>query len=70
MAVGDVENAYRRRLQLGTGQPWPPPIGHWEEDEEDGAQTFVITDGRHEFTAALMLGYRQILVAWVEEHRG
>lgn len=66
MAVGDVESAYRRRLQLGDSQPWPPPVGRWEEDPEDGRRQFVITDGRHEYVAALMLGHRSILVAWLE----
>ena len=59
MAVGDVEAAYRRRLQLGASQPWPPPIGRWDGD------TFVVTDGRHEVVAAIMLGFREILVGWV-----
>lgn len=65
MAIGDVDGAYRRRLQLGTAQPWPPPVGEWEEGG-DGARTFAIYDGRHEYVAALMAGVRTILVAWVE----
>lgn len=65
MAIGDVERAYRRRIQLDGDQPWPPPTGYWLSDV-DGAMTFVLEDGRHEFVAALMLGYREILVAWVE----
>lgn len=69
MAVGDVEAAYRRRLQLGGDQPWPPPVGAWEADPDDGARQFVIHDGRHEYVAAVMLGYRTIFVAWVEEGR-
>ena len=60
MAVGDGEAAYRRRLQLGNAQPWPPPVGHWE------GEAFVIVDGRHEYVAALMLGFEELLVAWVE----
>ncbi|VWX51772.1 hypothetical protein [Novosphingobium sp. 9U] len=60
MAVGDVDRAYQKRLQLGDRQPWPCPRGHWEGDR------FVIVDGRHEFVAALMLGIEWVLVAWVE----
>lgn len=60
MAVGDVDRAYQRRLQLGDHQPWPCPRGHWE------GSRFVIIDGRHEFVAALMLGVEQILVAWAD----
>lgn len=66
MAVGDVEAAYRRRLQLGDQQPWPCPVGHWEDDPADRCRQFVITDGRHEYAAALLLGCEYILVAWVE----
>jgi hypothetical protein len=62
MAVGDVEAAYRRLLQLGDASGWPPPVGHWTEDR----QRFVIVDGRHEYVAALMLGREHVLVAWVE----
>lgn len=61
MAIGDVERAYRKRLQLGSAQPWPPPVGHWDGDR------FVILDGRHETVAALMLGVEYLLVAWVEK---
>ncbi|MFC6490712.1 hypothetical protein [Nitratireductor sp. GCM10026969] len=60
MAVGDVEAAYRKRLQIGDSQPWPCPNGHWE------GERFVIHDGRHEFVATLMLGHSHLLVAWVE----
>lgn len=62
MAIGDVDIAYRRRLQLGwkQAQPWPPPRGHWLGDR------FVIDDGRHEFVAALMLGQEYLLCAWIE----
>lgn len=59
MAVGDVDTAYRKRLGLGNAQPWPCPVGHWSGDR------FVITDGRHEYVAALMLGVENLLVAWV-----
>jgi hypothetical protein len=60
MAVGDVDRAFRQRLQLGDRQPWPCPRGHWRGDR------FVLEDGRHEFVATLMLGHPSILVAWVE----
>ena len=60
MAVGDVDRAYQRRLQLGDHQPWPCPNGEWD------GETFVIHDGRHDYVAALMLGQEYILVAWLE----
>lgn len=60
MAVGDVDRAYQRRLQLGDHQPWPCPRGYWEGDR------FVIVDGRHDTVAAMMLGLEHILVAWPE----
>lgn len=61
MAVGDVEAAYRRMLQLGADSAWPPPVGTWREDER-----FLLTDGRHEYLAALLLGRTHLLVAWLE----
>lgn len=61
MAVGDVDRAYQRRLQLGDRQPWPCPRGRW-----DGGR-FVVEDGRHDFIACLMLGHEHILVAWMEQ---
>jgi hypothetical protein len=64
--VGDVDRAFQRRLQHQPDDAWPPPVGEWEDDS-DGARTFVIHDGRHEFIAALMLGSREILVAWIED---
>lgn len=60
MAVGDVDRAYQRRLQLGDQQPFPCPNGSRDGD------MFVIQDGRHEYVASLMIGYSTILVAWVE----
>jgi hypothetical protein len=59
MSVGDVAAAYQKRLSLGDRQPFPCPNGEWEGD------VFVIYDGRHEYVAALMLGFETILVAWV-----
>lgn len=63
MAMGDVKDPYEKRLQLGDHQPWPCPRGYWRDDR------FVIMDGRHEYVAALMLGYPYLLVAWVEERK-
>ena len=60
MAIGDVDAAYRRRLQLGPAQPWPCPVGEWQGDR------FVVADGRHDVIAATMLGVEHILVAWVD----
>ena len=60
MAVGDVDRAYQRRLQLGEQQPWPCPRGEWDGDR------FDIIDGRHDVVAALMLGQEWVLVAWPE----
>ena len=67
IGVGDVDVAFRRRLQLGDYQPWPPPVGYWETDP-DGGRNFVILDGRHEFIATLMLGFETIFVAWIDEN--
>jgi hypothetical protein len=58
MAVGDIDRAFQRLLQLGEQSAWPCPNGHWAGD------TFVIEDGRHEYVASLMLGKTHILVAW------
>lgn len=58
MAIGDVDRAYQRRLQLADRQPWPCPRGHWD------GERFVIVDGRHEFVAALMIGHSHLLFAW------
>ena len=60
MAVGDIDAAYRRQLCLGDSQRWPCPLGTWD------GQRFTIHDGRHAYTAALMLGFEHILVAWLE----
>lgn len=60
MAVGDVAAAYQKILCLGDTQRWPPPVGSW-----DGS-TFVITDGRHEYIASLMIGRAHLLVAWID----
>ena len=60
MSVGDVEQAYRRQLQLGDSQVWPCPVGRWEGEQ------FVLYDGRHAYVAALMLGFTWLLVAWEE----
>jgi hypothetical protein len=57
----EVERAYRRQLELGTEQAWPPPTGWWRGDGR-----FVLTDGRNRYVAALMLGVQHLLVAWLE----
>ncbi len=56
----EVERAYRRQLELGDEQAWPPPTGYWREDHR-----FVLTDGRNRFVACLMLGLEHLLVAWL-----
>jgi hypothetical protein len=61
MAVGDVAQAYQKRLQLGANAPWPPPYGVWAQDG-----WFEIHDGRHEYVATLMLGHSHVFVAWIE----
>ena len=38
----EVERAYKRQLELGQDQGWPPPTGYWREDGR-----FVLTDGRN-----------------------
>lgn len=59
MAVGDVQVAMDRLRAASPGQPWPCPLGRWS------GQTFEVYDGRHAFIAALMLGYRTLLVGWL-----
>ena len=56
----EVERAYRRQLELGDHQGWPPPTGYWRDDGR-----FVLTDGRNRYVAALMLGFEHLLVAWL-----
>lgn len=60
IAVGDVDRAYQKALQLGSDQSFPPPNGYWDDDY------FVIQDGRHEFISRLMLGQTHIFVAWIK----
>ena len=57
---GEVERAYRRQLELGDQQAWPPATGYWRTDHR-----FVLTDGRNRFVACLMLGIEYLLVAWL-----
>lgn len=61
MAVGDLAAAYQKILCMGDGQRWPPPVGFWE------SAGFVITDGRHEYIASLMIGRERLLVAWIAD---
>ena len=56
----EVERAYRRQLEMGDQQAWPPPTGYWRSDHR-----FVLTDGRNRFVACLMLGVEYLLVAWL-----
>ena len=56
----EVERAYRRQLEMGDQQAWPPPTGYWRSDRR-----FVLTDGRNRFVACLMLGIEYLLVAWL-----
>jgi hypothetical protein len=58
-----IERAYRRLLQLDGGQMFPPPNGRWE------GERFSVSDGRHEYLAALTLGRERLLVAWLENER-
>src|SRR5829696_1864985 len=55
-----VERAYCRQLELGDDQAWPPLTGYWRDDGR-----FVLTDGRHRFIAAVMLGVEYVLAAWL-----
>jgi hypothetical protein len=64
IAVGDVDRAYQKRLQIGSNHPWPCPIGYWQGNR------FLIVDGRHEWIATIMLGHETILVAWIESMPG
>lgn len=60
MAVGDVDKAFQKLLQSQPNQPHPAPLGYWDND------VFVIEDGRHQYVAALMLGYEFLFVEWLE----
>lgn len=64
MAVGDVDTAVRKLLQLGDASSFPCPNGAWEDPS---SETFVLYDGRHEWIAHLMLGREYMLVAWTEQ---
>jgi hypothetical protein len=55
-----VERSYREQLAADGAQAWPPPTGYWRDDGR-----FVLTDGRHRYVAALMLGTTHLLVAWL-----
>lgn len=66
MAVGDVDRAFQKQLQLGQDSMHPCPNGFWESNGARGRK-FVIEDGRHEWIAQVMLGRTYILVAWLED---
>lgn len=59
MAIGDIDRAYQRRLQMGSAHPYPSPVGYWDGD------TFILLDGRHEWVATVALGHTHMLVAWL-----
>ena len=61
-----VEKKFRTMLANGDTAAWPPPVGHWERDEDD-AMYFLVCDGRHEVMAAQMLGRERVLVAWLSD---
>jgi hypothetical protein len=60
LSPAEVERSYRRQLELEDAQSWPPPTGHWSGGR------FVLTDGRHRYVAALMLGVEFLFVAWLQ----
>jgi hypothetical protein len=62
VSPGDVKEKWTELLQRGGKAAWPPPVGHWSPDRV----WFVVTDGRHEYLAALMHGQETLFVAWVE----
>jgi hypothetical protein len=45
----------------GGAQPSECPYGRWD------GERFVILDGRHRYTAAVIAGFRHLLVRWLEE---
>jgi hypothetical protein len=63
MSPGDVKEKWTELLQRSGKAAWPPPVGHWSPDRV----WFVVTDGRHEYLAALMHGQESLFVAWVEQ---
>lgn len=68
MAVGDVDTAFRRILQLGQDSMWPCPNGYWQTLGPN-RRKFIIEDGRHEFIASLMMGRTYMLCAWFEDEK-
>lgn len=73
MAVGDVDRAFQKLLQLGDKSQWPCPNGRWRHDVDGKGgnwEVFVIEDGRHEWMASVMLGRTHLLVAWMEDADG
>jgi hypothetical protein len=59
MSPEAVEKKFRRLLNLGDAAPWPPIVGHWQEER------FLVDDGRHDYLAALMLGRERLFVCWL-----
>ena len=60
MDCAAIERAYRRYLQAGGAQFWPPIVGRWE------GERFAVLDGRHELLALMALGREKVFVAWTE----
>lgn len=60
MSPEAVEKSFRRLLSQGDCGSWPPVNGHWL------GKRFIVCDGRHEYIASLMLGRKNLFVAWVE----
>ncbi len=61
MSPEAIEKKFRRLLNLGDCAPWPPIVGHWENER------FLVDDGRHDYLAALMLGREQVFVCWLQD---
>jgi hypothetical protein len=61
MSPEAVEKKFRRLLNLGDAAPWPPIVGHWEEER------FLVDDGRHDYLATLMLGRERLFVCWLDQ---
>jgi hypothetical protein len=61
MDCAAIERAYRKYLQLGDCQCWPPIVGHWTSSR------FTVVDGRHELLALLASGRTKVFVAWLSD---
>jgi hypothetical protein len=63
ISPADIDKAMQRRMACAPDQPFPCPLGTWDSER----QVFRITDGRHEWLAAICLGVEHMLVAWIDE---